>query len=344
MPEPSPSLPASFDAWVRSNPWHPRIVPFFCWIVFMTVGGFLPEPLDPLQPFLYTAQCVATVWLLWHYRKLLPEMNLKFHWLAVPTGVGLLVAWVVLGYAMGGELGWRWEQLTSSNWKTAFGPFPYAELGRTPNRFGPDLDAAGQLVPHPIQQRIDDAPALGYASLALRLVGMALIVPVFEELFIRSAMLRGLQRPGPTLTGLLQFATDLPLVGERLSQTTPGKRALEAPPAFTKQLTETPVGAASMFGVIASTIVFTASHQPRDWPGCFACGLVWCWLVWITNHPRKSKGETWRSVNGLSQDAPAERFISGGGRLGLGPVAWSHGITNALLWGYTVTLGDWRFL
>ncbi|MEO0530614.1 MAG: HDOD domain-containing protein, partial [Planctomycetota bacterium] len=43
---------------------------FFCWIIFMTVTAFLPESLSPIKPFIYIAQCVATVWLLWHYRKL----------------------------------------------------------------------------------------------------------------------------------------------------------------------------------------------------------------------------------------------------------------------------------
>ncbi|MEM1108766.1 MAG: hypothetical protein AAGH99_08755 [Planctomycetota bacterium] len=334
------------DGWIRSNPWHPRIAPFFCWILFMTAAQFLlsAEALQPVKPFLYLAQCVVTCWLLWHYRKLTPELNLKFHWLAVPTGVGLLVAWVVLGYAMCGELGWRWEQAMAGQWAAALGEFPYAELGREPNRFGPELDADGQTIPHPLNEQINTHPALGYFALGLRLLGMALIVPLFEEMFIRSAMLRGLQRPGPTMTGLLQFASDLPGVGDWISNTAAGKKANDQPPAFTKQLTETPVGSVTLFAVIASTIVFTASHAPRDWPGCIACGIVWCWLVWYTNRPRPQKNETWRSVNGLAEDAPAQELISGGGRLGLGPVAWSHGITNALLWAYTVLGNDWRFL
>jgi len=46
--------------------------------------------------------------------------------------------------------------------------------------------------------------------------------------------------------------------------------------------------------------------------------LVWCALVWWTNR--------------------------GSHRLGLGPVIWSHAITNALLWGYTIWSGDWQFI
>jgi hypothetical protein len=29
---------------------------------------------------------------------------------------------------------------------------------------------------------------------------------------------------------------------------------------------------------------------------------------------------------------------------GLGPVVWTHGITNAALWAYTLYTDDWRFL
>ncbi|MEM9915704.1 MAG: CPBP family glutamic-type intramembrane protease [Planctomycetota bacterium] len=346
QPTPDSVEPKGLDGWIRSNPWHPRIVPFFCWIVFMTVAQFLlaPEALAPVKPFLYIAQCVATCWLLWHYRKLTPELNIRFHWLAIPTGVGLLIAWVVLGYAMCGELGWRWSQAMAGEWTQAFGVFPYEELGREPNRFGPELDAAGELVPHPIQDQYGATPALGILAMGLRLIGMALIVPLFEEMFIRSAMLRGLHKPGTTFTGLLQFASDLPVIGDWLSNTAAGQKANEQPPAFTRQLSETPVGSVTFFAIAASTLVFMASHQPRDWPGCIACGVVWCWLVWWTNKPRSGKNETWRSINGMNEDAPASDFINGRGRLGLGPVVWSHGITNALLWGYTLRWGDWRFL
>ena len=353
-PDASPrGVPPAFDAWIRSNPWHPRIAPFFCWIIFMTLGAFLPEPLTPLQPMLYLAQCVATVWLLWVYRRLLPELTLRVHWLAIPTGVLLLVAWVVLGYAMTGELGWRSQQLADGQWRAAVGEYPYALRGELPNRFGPELDAAGQPVDHPIRELIRQSPALGWTWMILRLLGMSLIVPLFEELFIRSAMLRGLQRPGPTLAGLLQFATDLPGLGDRLAQTDAGRRVNAQPPRLTQQLESTAVGRICFFGVAASTLVFMLSHGLRDWPGCIACGLVWCGLIWWTNRPRRGRSlgggeqETWQTVRihpNLTPPPLPNDSAHNRGRLGLGPVAWSHGLTNALLWGYTLLGGDWRFL
>jgi len=292
-PAAAPDAPlAGMDAWMADSPWHARVIPFFVYIVLLTVLMFLPEAAAPLKPFIYTAQCGVVVWLLWRYRKLTPELTASFHWLAVPTGVGLLVAWVVLGYAMGGELGHRWATLTQGDWIGAFGPYPYDTLGQEPNRFGPALNAELQPEPHELQ-----------------------------------ALFRG----------LAQFATDLPVIGEPLERSAWGKKLAAEPPALAGQLRDTPVGAITFFAIVASTIVFMLSHGMRDWPGCIACGVVWCWLVWWTNRPRKKLGETWASIT-------AESGGRGRGRCGLGPVIWSHGITNALLWGYTVAFGDWRFL
>ena len=332
----APDAPlAGMDAWMADSPWHARVIPFFVYIVLLTVLMFLPEAAAPLKPFIYTAQCGVVVWLLWRYRKLTPELTASFHWLAVPTGVGLLVAWVVLGYAMGGELGHRWATLTQGDWIGAFGPYPYDTLGQEPNRFGPALNAELQPEPHELQALTAEHPVIGWLGMGLRLLGMSLVVPFFEELFIRSGMLRGLQNARPTFRGLAQFATDLPVIGEPLERSAWGKKLTAEPPALAGQLRDTPVGAITFFAIVASTIVFMLSHGMRDWPGCIACGVVWCWLVWWTNRPRKKLGETWASITAES---------GGRGRCGLGPVIWSHGITNALLWGYTVAFGDWRFL
>ncbi len=317
---------------MASNPWHPRVVPFFCWILFLAAAGFLPESLAALQPGIYLVQCVATVWLMWRYRHLTPELTVRFHWLAVPTAVVLVVAWIVLGYATAGELGWRWERVWRGEWAAGTGPnFPYEELGRGPNRFGPELNVEGVVPLHGVQELTAATPWLGWTSMVLRLLGMSLIVPLFEEMFIRSAMLRGLHRARPTWRGLVQFASDVPVVGDTIAGWPAVRAANAQPPALTAQLERTPVGHLTVFAVVASTVVFMASHLPRDWPGCVACGVVWCGLLWWTNRPRAARGETWDTM-------PA------GGRMGLGPIVWSHGLTNALLWGYTLASGDWRFL
>lgn len=308
---------------MAENPWHPRATPFFVYMIGLLAGQLIyagafgmPE-MPVLIPFVYTVQVGIVVFLLWRYRRLLPELNIRFHWLAVPTGIGLMFAWVYLGYA--------------SNWLAH-------QLVGTPV-VG---DAAAWLVPthehlpaNPSDQHAftDNRASLGdawyWTTMSLRLLGMSIAVPLFEELWVRSAVLRGAFSAGKTKTAVLQLASDLPLIGEWVSNSKAGRRAAQEPPMFTRQLQQTAVGQISLFAVAFSTLVFMLAHARRDYLGCIACGVVWCWLVWWTNRPKK--GESWA-------DQPP------GGRYGLGPIVWSHGITNAALWYWTIHTGDWQFL
>lgn len=296
---------ANLDRWVTANPWHPRLLPFVVYIAFLLVIDFGREWSLYTYPLLYAAQCGLVIFLLWRYRHLTPEVTLRFHWLAIPTGLLLCWAWIELG------------QLTIS----------------VNDRF----DYSGE--EHYFQTMLEQSAPLGWSSLALRLLGMSLLVPVFEELFTRSAMLRGLHRPRETGLGLVQIAEDMPLIGEWIADTRLGHRAAAAPPMFTRQLTQTPLGKLSVFGVAASTLIFMANHAPRDWAGCIACGLVWCWLLWYTNrdHLQPSAADPAGTAN-------AGRGTRRSHRLGLGPIIWSHGITNAALWGYCVYTGDWQWM
>lgn len=310
---------------MTENPWHPRATPFFVYMIGLLIGqlfytgafGF-PE-LPVLIPFIYTLQVGIVCFLLWRYRKLLPELNIKFHWLAVPTGVGLMFAWVYLGYASN----WLVDQLVGIQ-----------GLG----------DVAAWLVPtheelpgntsdkHPIH---DNQATLGdawyWSTMSLRLLGMSIAVPLFEELWVRSAVLRGAFRAGKTKTAVIQLVSDMPIIGEWVSHTGAGQRASKLPSMWTVQLRETAVGQISLFAVSFSTLVFMLAHARRDYLGCIACGIVWCLMVWWTNKPNARKGETWA-------DMPT------GGRYGLGPIVWSHGITNATLWAWTLWSNDWQFL
>lgn len=276
---------ASVDAWMASNPWHPRIVPFAVYLVFLAIIGFARDWSLWTYPFLYALQVAAVGYLLWRYRRLLPELTVRFHWLAVPTGLGLCAAWVALGLMM---------------------------IAVAPGWFAPSDE------PHYFEAMQAEHAALFFTSMALRFVGMAMLVPLFEELFIRSACLRGLHSARKTGLGLVQLAEDMPLIGERVLHTRIAQEAAKHPPMFTQQLREWPVGALSVFGVTASTFIFMVHHLPRDWPGTIVCGLVWCWLLWHTNR--------------------------GGRSLGLGPIVWSHGITNAALWAWCWSTGQWYFM
>jgi hypothetical protein len=322
---------------MAENPWHPRATPFFVYMIGILIGGLIydgsfgmPE-VPVLIPVIYTIQVGIVVALLWRYRALLPELNIKFHWLAVPTGIGLCFAWVYLGYASN----WAVHQLQGIPTVGEFAAWLVPTHEQFPTHAGdwfvPTEQSSANLTSdnsiHNNRAPLGDA--WYWSTMSLRLLGMSIAVPLFEELWVRSAVLRGGFSAGKTKTAFLQLASDLPIVGDLVSETKAGQRAAKEPPMFTRQLQETAVGRISLFAVCFSTLVFMLAHARRDYLGCIACGVVWCLVVWWTNKPKK--GETWA-------DQPAA------GRYGLGPIVWSHGITNAALWAWTLQTGDWQFL
>jgi len=324
---PSASKPKTFldwlDAWMRANPWHPRAAPFFVYMIGLLLGQMvytgafgLPE-LPVLIPVVYTVQVALVLYLLIRYRRLLPELNIRFHWLAVPTGIGLLFAWVWLGYATN----WVSHQLQG-----------VPILGDVMAYLVP-TDPDSPLSKTSSHDLTDNRASLGetwfWSTMVLRLLGMSLVVPLFEELWVRSAVLRGTFSPSRSWIALLQVASDLPFIGDYVGRTKAAKLATKQRPMFTQQLKETRVGQVSLFSTAVSTIIFLLAHSQRDYLGCIACGVVWCALLWYTNKP--GKGEAWA-------DQPD------GGRMGIGPIAWSHGITNAALWVWTLYFNDWQFL
>ena len=299
------------DDWMAQNPWHPRVAPFAVYIVMLVPIQWLTENAPRAYPVVYSIQCLLVVWLLWRYRRLLPELNMKFHWLAIPVGVGVLIAWILLGWFMAGELAYRWQALASDGLQGLQGKLGAEALGEEPGFLA---EKFGMTQKHFLEKLRGESAAFYWLSNGLRLLGMSIVVPLFEELFIRSLMLRSLHKAGPTGTGLLQVLLDLPWIGDRLLTTDAGRRASEQPPAFGLQFDATPLGALCVFGVCSSTFIFMINHGMRDYPGCIVCGVAYCLLLGATRHK------------------------------GLGPVVWAHGITNGLLWTYTLYTNDWQFL
>ncbi|MCC6680302.1 MAG: CPBP family intramembrane metalloprotease [Phycisphaeraceae bacterium] len=324
MAQSKQSLLSRLDQQVATHVWYPRLLPFFLYVSFLALMGLdglfarladMTAKLTPLSgalaglaeawrhplvyPLLYVTQCTLVLWLLWRYRKLTPELKLSFHWLALPVGVFVTVAWVVLGWWMAGEFSQRWAALMDGQ---LLGPL------------SGQVDEADFRLPQNMGHTV------GWTALILRLAGMSIVVPMFEEMFIRSLMLRGLSEWRKTWIGVQQLFCDLPGVGEWFIHTRAGERASRHPPVFSPMFVETPLGKLTVFGVCASTLVFMFSHVFRDWPGVWACGIAYCLLLGYTTR------------NGKDQSR------------GLGPVIWAHGITNALLWVYTVYSGDWQFL
>ncbi|MCC7147018.1 MAG: CPBP family intramembrane metalloprotease [Phycisphaeraceae bacterium] len=292
---------------MASNPWHPRLAPFAVYLLILAIIDVARDQAAWTYPGLYVVQCGVVLWLLWRYRSLLPELTVRFDWLAVPVGVGVFVAWIGLGWWMAGEWDVRWQALLDGRFLPTF---DYTALGQTPSPRATDL-AQGPLDFRDPQIM---GPAVGWIALSVRLLGMSIVVPLFEELFIRSLCLRSFAHYRTTAIGTVHFLMDLPLIGEWLMHTSIGERAARHQPVFGEVFLRTPLGALSIFGVVASTLVFMIHHPLRDWPGTWVCGVAYCLLVWAT------------------------------ARKGLGPVVWAHGITNALLWIYTLGTGDWQFL
>lgn len=303
---------AKLDHWMAASPMHPRLVPFFVYICLLALIGFARDWLPASYPLLYVPQCLLVAWLLWRYRHLTPELNIRFHWLAIPTAIGLTIAWIALGWAMAGEFVMRWQAMWAGQ---PLGMIDYsANSDMTKSYFASDPE-------HFFKEMLEAMPIIAGISLGVRLLGMSLLVPFFEELFVRSLCVRSFQRFRPTMIGIVQVLEDMPLIGEHILHSRLGKRVAGKPQMFGKQFRETPVGQMTVFAVFASTLIFMLSHIPRDYLGCIVCGVTWCLLLWWTNRP-----------------ALGER------KMGLGPIIWSHGLVNAMLWTYCVYTGDWQFM
>lgn len=304
-----------FDRFMADHPWHPRVVPFLAYLVLLAVIGLVaaPDRLPAAYPVLYTLQCGFVLWLLWRYRRLLPELTIRFHWLAAPVGIVVFLAWVWIGMIVAefrtvqhAGLGPFTAQLF--NWMIdPATPVTLTRPDGSPFSFVDAKAAEGDM-------RVTMGHSVGWAALPLRLLGMSLVVPLFEELFIRSLMLRSLSDRRNTALGLVQVMEDMPVVGDWMSSTKLADEAAKQPPIFGREFSRVELGHLTIFGVTASTLVFMVNHTPRDYLGCIFCGVAYCLLL------RATRGR------------------------GLGPVCWAHGITNALIWWYTVHTGDWRFL
>ncbi|MBI1367777.1 MAG: hypothetical protein GC162_03895 [Planctomycetes bacterium] len=270
------------DQWMHEHPWHPRVLPFVVWVamLYLIIPARAMHPLT--YPILVAAQMAMVSWMLWRYRGLMPEINWRFHWSAIVGGVGGVAAWVALGQGM---------IALFPGWFDDPGTDVYREMG----------------------------PALGAVSLSMHLAAMAIVVPMFEEVFIRSALMRSMVNWRPTLASAIDLLHDLPIIGPMISESSMVHWAEQYPRPMRREFEAHHVGELSVFNVLFVGLLWcVVSHARRDWPGTIACAVMWAWVLWLTN--RKGR------------------------RYGLGPAIWSHAITNALLWAYAILWGQWQFL
>lgn len=217
-PNQAPDVPSGsppYEGALGSKSWVPYVLPF---VVYMLFIPFEPAPpLDPLltegverdptlqdflgityaeYPLIYTAKVGTTVlvmlFMLPAYRKF------PFHvsGLAVLVGAVGVVLWVLIA----------WLHLEPK----ILGPLGLAKvehlaLGERP-AFNPFQQLAGQ-------------PGLMYGFLAIRLLGLAIVVPVIEEFFLRGWLMRWVMHPDwwkipfGTVSGLAVIAgTGVPML------------------------------------------------------------------------------------------------------------------------------------
>jgi CAAX prenyl protease-like protein len=140
----------------------PYVLPMFAYLLLSTLEGYLPAgadggPSPAWYPPAYTAKVAIVAALMWAcrstWRDLSPRPSLGALALAVVLGVLVIVAWVGLD-----------------------GYYPKLGLAGTRPAFDPNV------LP----------PASRRAFVAVRMLGLVALVPVFEELFWRSFLIRWL--------------------------------------------------------------------------------------------------------------------------------------------------------
>lgn len=137
-----------------------RCVPFVVFMALLALRGYLPSDLGIDARWIYGGQTVIVAGLLaWYWRDYgeLVRQNLPD---ARETGWAVVVGIAVFAI---------WVQLDA----------PWMQLGSATASFVP-LDAAGQPI---------------WLLIALRLAGAALVVPLMEELFWRSFLMRWIENP-----------------------------------------------------------------------------------------------------------------------------------------------------
>jgi CAAX prenyl protease-like protein len=155
---------AAWRRWLASDAF-PRVLPFGLFVVFVAVGSWLPAPV-PVPPgdldarWIFAARAVvagaALVWLWPRYDELRRAPRLHLADWLLAMASGLVV--LVIWVML--DRGWVTFELTD---------------GFDPRRFGSD--------------------EIDWPVTVCRLLGLAVVVPVVEELFWRSFILRWLERP-----------------------------------------------------------------------------------------------------------------------------------------------------
>jgi uncharacterized protein len=165
----------------RDNPWIVCLLPF---AVFMLIGSLEPAPPAPdgatatktwlnlgieyrHYPLIYTAKIALTVAAMIFVWPGYRQYTRRLTWLALAIGILGAAAWIALA-------AWQRQWMPILADKT--GVEWFKTLGER-SAFNP-LD------------ELRDQPALAYGFLAVRLIGLVIVVPIIEEFFLRGFLMR----------------------------------------------------------------------------------------------------------------------------------------------------------
>jgi CAAX prenyl protease-like protein len=176
--DPRPNGSASgieHDRFWSGAPWAPFVVPF---VVYGLIGSF--EPSNPPEPNLLGITVASEHYPLIYTVKLAATIAaLVLFWPAYVAGAGFAFRVAPLAIAVGLVGGVLWIALCYVPLVPVFSPVGLGDWFDTSDRpgFNPFVELAGN-------------PAWTYGFLAIRFIGLALVVPLMEELFLRAFLMR----------------------------------------------------------------------------------------------------------------------------------------------------------
>ncbi|WP_435019178.1 CAAX prenyl protease-related protein [Tundrisphaera sp. TA3] len=194
------------------RPWLPYVLPMGVFLGFSMLEGYLPKgsgggPHPTWYPLAYTAKIAAVLAAMWFGRStwsdLKPRPGMLGWALAIGAGVLVTGMWVGLD-------GWYYR-FDKEDARAAFDPFTLP-------------------------------PAARFGFLAVRLLGLVVVVPIFEELFWRSFLLRWVIDPD--------------------------------------HFRDVPIGRVTPMAAGVSAALFASAHP--EWLPALLTGLLWAGLLWRT--------------------------------------------------------------
>lgn len=147
-------------------------------------GGLLPEIPYEYYPYIYTAKIVVTLAAVLLVSGGYREFPWKFHWFSVLVGVVGVVLWI-------GICNLQLEVKILGPIDRALGSLLLPEVeGEEPSIGIMTIIGAGERPAFNPLEQLADTPTWAYVFLAIRFTGLALIVPLIEEFFLRGFLMR----------------------------------------------------------------------------------------------------------------------------------------------------------